>query len=199
MRLFLLVNFVTLLITNSVLFAGEKEGEMPSMEEMMADYMKMIEPGEAHRMLDFFIGDWTYTTKMWMSGHDQPPMESKGVSTSKWIMEDRFTETIWEGEFMGKPMKGRGLMGYNNHRKQYVSSWIDNMNTGISAMSGVYDKDAKVFRMWGTMDEPMTGEINKHFWMVYRITGDDTFVFEVHDSALGEKDTKVVEVSYTRK
>ncbi len=49
------------------------------------------------------------------------------------------------------------------------------------------------------MDEPMTGEVAKPFRMVYRITGDNTFVFEIHDSALGEGNTLVVEVSYTRK
>ncbi len=32
---------------------------------------------------------------------------------------------------MGMPFEGMGIDGYDNLAKQYVSTWVDNMGTGI--------------------------------------------------------------------
>jgi len=53
--------------------------------------------------------------------------------------------------------------------------------------------------LYGKMDKPMTGEHNKNVKYVTRIVGPDKHIFEVHDLAIGEPNTKVVEVTYTRK
>ena len=64
---------------------------------------------------------------------------------------------------------------------------------------GGFDQSGKVLTTYGKMDEPMTGEHDKNVKYVTRIISPDKFVFEVHDFAMGESNTKVVEVKYTRK
>ena len=53
--------------------------------------------------------------------------------------------------------------------------------------------------MYGKMDEPGTGEHGKNIKYVTRLLGRDKQVFEVHDLAIGEPNTKVMEMTYTRK
>ena len=57
----------------------------------------------------------------------------------------------------------------------------------------------KVLSLYGKMDEPMTGEHDKNVKYVSRMISADKHIFEVHDLAISEPNTKVVEVVYTRK
>ncbi len=49
----------------------------------------------------------------------------------------------FSGEFMGKPFHGIGITGYDNLKKKYVGSWIDDMGTGLFISEG--DADAEGF------------------------------------------------------
>lgn len=51
---------------------------------------------------------------------------------------------------------------------------------------------------YGPMDEPLTGENDKPVKYVWRFPDAKTIVFELHDLAIGEPNTKVVEVTYRR-
>jgi len=59
-------------------------------EKMMEVWQELITPGAEHKALDFFVGDWTTKTKMWMAGPGGPPMESEGTVAFKWIMGGRY-------------------------------------------------------------------------------------------------------------
>jgi len=100
---------------------------------------------------------------------------------------------------MGMPMTGMGVTGYDNFDKKYVSFWIDNLSTAMYLSEGSIDPAGKVLSLYGKMDEPMTGEHDKNVKYVSRVVDPDKFVFEIHDLAIPEPNTKVVEVVYTRK
>jgi hypothetical protein len=91
-----------------------------------------------------------------------------------------------------------GIIGFASPaREKYVSFWIDNMGTAISHMEGSIDKDGKVMTMWGTMDEPMTGEKGKKG--VARVIDNDKHALEVYDvTAFGEKQPVMV-ITHARK
>jgi hypothetical protein len=61
------------------------------------------------------------------------------------------------------------------------------------------NQDGTVLTMFGKMDEWMTGEIGKTVKYVFRIVDKNRFVFEVHDMAIGEPNTKVMEITYIRR
>gem|GEM_PF-321334 len=193
----------------SVLFAGfllaqDKKEAKPgkgapaiSEEEMTKRWMAAATPGAAHKALDSQAGEWDLTTKAWMPGVDAPT-ESKGKSSTKWILGDRFLQSDVTGEMMGMPMTGLGITGYDNFKKKYVTFWIDSLGTAMYTAEGTFDAAGKVFTYHGKMDEPATGEKDKPVKFVHRVLSADKHVFEIHDVGLGAK-SKVMEMTYTRK
>jgi hypothetical protein len=125
----------------------------PEMEAMM----KAASPGEHHKPLQRYVGDWTYTMKMWMAP-EQPAMESGGTMHAEPILGGRYVQAVYKGEFMGHPFEGRSTDGYDNVGKQYVSSWVDNVGTGIMSSTGTCEAACKVFNMTADMLDPMSGQ-----------------------------------------
>ncbi len=127
----------------------------PSEAEMMAQMMEMGKLNENHKLLSGMAGNWTYTLKMWMDPSGKP-QESKGTSTRKPIMGGRYFVAEHTGKFQmpgpdGKmkdmDFKGMAIEGYDNAKKKFVSSWIDNMSTMIMNSEGSYDSAAKTFHL----------------------------------------------------
>jgi len=137
--------------------------------------------------------------KTWMNGPGAAPVITKGSSTYSWVLGGRYLRQDMKGEMMGMPLEGFGYTGYDNYNKKYVGFWIDNSSTAMFTYSGYVDQTGKVFTFYGTMDEWMTGENGKPVKYVTRILSRDKNVFEIHDLAIGGADTKVVEMTYTRK
>ncbi|MEA2692907.1 MAG: hypothetical protein QOJ16_2294 [Acidobacteriota bacterium] len=125
----------------------------PEMEAMM----KAASPGEHHKPLQRYVGDWTYTMKMWMAP-EQPAMESGGTMHAESILGGRYVQSVYKGEFMGHPFEGRSTDGYDNVGKQYVGSWVDNVGTGIMNSTGTCEAACKVFNMTADMLDPMSGQ-----------------------------------------
>src|SRR5262249_29869581 len=78
-----------------------------------ADLLKALadagKPGPEHRKLEPFVGDWTFTLKLW-TDPGQPPAELKGTVERKWIMGGRFIQETAKGECAktGKTFEGMG-------------------------------------------------------------------------------------------
>jgi uncharacterized protein DUF1579 len=124
--------------------ASTKSGGTVTEEQMMARMTEFSTPGEAHKVLDSKVGTWNLTVRMFMSP-DQPPQESHGSSSVQWILDGRYLQDTTVGEFGGMPFRGSGLTGYDNLKKRYVSTWIDNFGTGILHAEGRYDASTRTF------------------------------------------------------
>lgn len=176
-------------------FATEPGG--PSMEEMMKQWEKIAAPGEHHRMFERYVGHWDATVRSWMDP-SAPPMESKGTSDFAVILGGRWLQQTFHGSMMGMPFEGYGLTGYDNFRQEYVSTWMDNMSTGMMKMTGQCSADGRTSDMSGLMDEPMTGEKDKKVRSHETWKDDSTIVFEMFDNIPGKGEVKVMEITYTR-
>src|SRR3990172_9337774 len=167
------------------------------MDPHVEAFIKAATPGPEHTKLKAFEGSWTTVTKSW---HDpaEPPMESKGAREAKWIMDGRFLEEHYTGEFMGMPFHGMGIAGYDNVLKKYVTSWIDNMGTGIMLFTGTADGSGKTFNYTGEYADPMTGKMTK-MRSVSRVVDDKTFVFEMYGPGEDGKEMKMMEITHTKK
>ncbi len=179
--------------------AETKTPAMPGMDEMMKKWMEAITPGDNHKRLADMVGSWETTSSVWMQGPGNPPAITKGTAEFKLIMDGRYLLQESKGEMMGMPFTGMGVTGYDNFNKKYVSFWIDNLSTAMFTSEGAYDQSGKVLTLYGKMDEPMTGEHDKNVKYVSRTISPDKHVFEIHDLAIGEPNTKVAEVVYARK
>ncbi len=178
---------------------GEKPAEGMDVEQaaMMAEWMKLGQPSEHHKHLDYFVGNWKTVTKMWMEGPGKPPTESDGTSEVKWALNGRFTMDHHKGTMMGQPYEGIGFMGYNNYRNLYTGTWASNMGTELLTFKGTRHPETGVFTMYGEMDEPMLKVIGRTVKYVSRIVDKDHYVFEIIDLHAGD-DYKVIEITYTR-
>ena len=173
----------------------------PAAASPSADAMKAMEqaaaPGAAHKALEPFIGEWKAEVKAWMAP-GQPPSESKGTAKASWILDGRYVQEEFSGDFMGQPFRGISLTGYDNVRGKYRSVWVDNMSTTIVTSEGDLDAAGKVLTFNGDYACAMTGEKHKQTKMISRIVNKDKHVFEMHDPSLGAN-SKVMEITYTRK
>jgi len=167
-------------------------GADPGMDAMMKAGM----PGEGHAKLKGMEGNWDAAVKMYMS--PGAPTESKATATRKSIMDGRFIVEDYSGDFMGMPFKGMGIFGYDNMQKKYVSTWLDNMGTGIMNSTGTVDATGKIFTYTGDSADPMTGKMVK-MTMVTTIIDDKKHTFVMNGPGPDGKDAKMMEITYTRK
>jgi hypothetical protein len=173
---------------------------------MMKQMMELSKMNENHKLLSSLDGNWSYTITMWMNPDpNAKPQESKGTATRKAIMGGRYVMMDVNGKFQmpgadGKmkevQFKGMGLEGYDNVKKKFVGSWIDNMGTGIEFFDGDYDPGTKTFTYTGEM-EPMPG-MKSQIREVLKLTDNNHMMLEWYENQ-GGQERKTMEISYTRK
>ena len=153
--------------------------------------------GEPHKMLAKANGTWTGETTMWMA-NGAPPQTSTSTAVSKMIYNGLYQQTTHSGNMMGMPFEGTSTMGYDNLKKEYFSTWIDNMGSGIMIMTGQYDAATKKFNLSGTT-KCMNGQ-DATMREVFTLVDDDHQLLEMYgpDPATG-KEYKNMEIKYTRK
>ena len=176
----------------------EPKPAAPPMDAAMQEaMMKAMTPGEPHKHLAKMAGDWTYTSKMWMAP-GQPPMESGGTMHAETILGGRYLQATWKGDMMGMPFEGRATEGYDNLAKKYVSTWVDNMSTGIMYSTGTCDADHRKCESKGTMIDPMTGK-DSYMRSVINWTDDNNFVMQMYGPDPSGKEFQWMEMTVKRK
>src|SRR5262245_47324585 len=100
--------------------AGEPK-QPPSPEALLKALAEAGKPGAEHKKLEPFVGQWTFTMKLW-TDPSQPPAELKGTVERKWIMDGRFIQETARGECVktGKTCEGMGLLGYDAGQKKFT-------------------------------------------------------------------------------
>jgi hypothetical protein len=167
-------------------------------QEMMQKWAEYATPGEAHERLAKHAGEWDYTMKWWMAP-DAPPEESSGTMSASMSMDGRYLIEDWEGTAMGQPFKGHAITGYDNFNQEYVSTWIDNMSTGIMVSSGNIDPAQDALVTTGTFDDIMTGEKDKTMRGVSKLLDENTLHVEMYVPGPDGQEFKTGEIHATRK
>jgi uncharacterized protein DUF1579 len=171
---------------------------------MMAMMMEMAKPGENHKRMEELVGTWSYAAKWWMSP-ESPPSESSGTTVTRSIMDGRYLLSDHtgkmkmpgsDGSLAEMEFKGMAIEGYDNSKKKFVASWIDNMGTGIMNLEGTYDSATKTLTYYAEY-EPMPGMKTK-LREVVKMTDKDHHTLEFFENR-GGKEVKTMQISYTRK
>jgi len=166
-------------------------------QKMMKLWMEYATPGENHKYLEYFVGKWEASAKMWQKPGDEP-MVSKNVGKTEMILGGRYLKSYYKGEMMGKPTEGIGLTGYDNFKKKFISIWIDDMGTGIYMTSGTLDETGKVRTETGIWDDVMTGGKSK-VKLVSKIIDKNKYSFDMYYTQPDGKEFKTMEMIFTRK
>jgi hypothetical protein len=180
-------------------------GQPPNPQEMMKQMMEMSKLNENHKMLAELDGNWNFTVKMWMNPDpNAKPQESKGTAVRKSIMGGRYVVMDVSGKMQipgedGKmkatPFKGMGIDGYDNVKKKFVSSWIDNMSTGIQFSEGTYDAATKTYTYTSDMEQ-MPG-MRTPVRQVLKVPDNNHMTLEWYETH-GGQEKKTMEIDYTR-
>jgi len=184
-----------------------KKGEpQPSEAEMMAKMWELAKPGENHKLLARTVGTWSYKIKMWMGGDTSaPPNESSGTCVTKEVLGGRYFISEHSGKMQmpgpdGKmtdlDFKGIATDGYDNVKKKFIATWIDNLGTGMMISEGTYDAATKTFT-YHTESEMIPGMKTK-IREVIKIIDNDNHLFEFYEDRVGTE-VKTMEIAYKRK
>lgn len=163
---------------------------------MMKAWMEFMTPGEHHKMLAKGTGTWNEDITMWMAP-GAPPTKSTAVAVNKMILNGLYQQSTHTGNFDGMPFEGISTIGYDNGKKKFVSSWVDNMGSGIMNMEGTWDAASKTITMKGWQTDPMTGK-GMEVKETMRIVDDNTHIMEMYEVKDG-KERKTMEIKLTRK
>ena len=203
---------VTTAVCAGLLFAGAlgaqdakpaKPGQgMPpamSAEEkaMMEAWHKFATPAEGHQKLAGMVGTWDAEVTSWMNP-TAPPMKSKGTSENRAVLGGRWIESKFHGDMMGQPFEGLGYTGYDNFKKKYIGTWMDNMSTAVMMSEGTYDSAGTVMTSMSTMDDFMTGKAST-VRMVTTLVDPDQHRFEMYGPDPTGKEVKQMEIVYKRR
>ncbi len=82
--------------------------------------------------------------------------------------------------------EGHGVTAYDNAKKKFISTWIDNMGTGVMYVEGPYDETTKTISMTGKMMDPSTGK-ETDVRQVLRSPDDKTQVMELYCNLNGKE------------
>lgn len=153
-------------------------------------------PGEMHKMLARDNGAWREQVTMWMKPGAEPQTFAASVQTEM-LMDGRYQQQTHDGEMMGMPFRGVSTTGYDNARKLFVNTWIDNFGTGIMTSEGRYDAATKSIEFRGKVTDPMAGGKQMPFRQVLRFVSDKEQRVEMYQMHAG-KEFKSMEIVLTR-
>ena len=173
--------------------AAQSQSEMAA---AMAKAKRFTQPGDAHKVLERFVGKWNTEVRMFGMGKATPP--ERGTAEFSWLMPGRWLKMESSGTMMKLPTQAFMLLGYDNFKQSYVTTNISSLDTAMTHAEGDMDPSGKALISYGTLDEYLTGEHDKMVKYVWRFNAPNEMVLEVHDLPIGETNTKVVEITFRK-
>jgi hypothetical protein len=164
-------------------------------QKMMEAYMKAGAPGDEHKLLASFVGEWDCKITDYSMGPTNP-MESKGKAVYTMTMDGRFLHANFTADMGEMKLHGVEISGYDNLRKKYFTTWHDSMSTQFMMGTGTYDAASKTFTMTGEAMDPMTGKAFTNKDVIKLVDANTTK--RTFSKVEGGKEEKVMEIAYTR-
>jgi hypothetical protein len=179
--------------------APEKAAPAMSKEQktMMDAMRRMGEVRAEHKQLDYFVGDWSATTTMWMDPK-APPQKTEGKTHTESLYGGRYIEMHYQGTYEGQAFTGEGFMGFDNLKGKFFNTWVDSMSTGFWLAWGSYDAAAKTYTFHGEMDDPMKAGAKTAVRQLVHVVDPGHYTFEWYETHAG-KEAKTLQIDYSKK
>lgn len=185
-----------LLLTLALITTGFTVTTFAQSEDDMKNWQEYMSPGAMHQMLAKYDGDWKLEVMMWMAP-DAPPTKSEATGHNEMIMGGRYQLSKSTGNMSGMPFEGMSLLGYDNAKKMFISTWVDNFGTGVMTLEGSWDAGTKTITFKGKSVDPMTGK-DQEVKETMQFIDDNTQKMEMF-MVLGTTEFKTMEINFTRK
>jgi hypothetical protein len=193
-KIFLFAALFLFCNSSGLIFAQETKEEQAAAQEKWMEYMT---PSANHKMMAKSVGEWTTSMQMW-AGPDTEPMKSEGICRSEMILGGRYMQSKYSGNVMGMPFEGISTDGFDNAKKVYVNTWVDNMGTGIMHAEGKYDDATKTVNYAGTMFDPMQDK-ELSYRQTLQMVNDKHMVMEMFNTTKDGAEYKSLHVEYIKK
>lgn len=165
----------------------------------MKNWMAYMTPGQMHKMMQSWDGTWDAELTSWYEP-GLPPQISKGKAVNKMMYDGRYQLSTVTADMQGMPFEGTSIVAYDNAKKKFISTWFDNMGTGIMNMEGTWDEASKSMTLTGKGVDPSAGN-DKLMEMkeIFKIIDDKHQLMEMYCPGPDGKEFKMMEVKFTRK
>jgi hypothetical protein len=170
---------------------------MPDSATMMKAMMEYGTPGDMHKMMASWDGTWNGEITMWEKP-GAPPTSSTGTAVCKTVLNGLYQESVHTGNMMGMPFEGHSTLAYDNAKKMFINTWIDNFGSGIMIMKGTWDAATNSMTLTGTSYNPALGR-DCNFREVFKVVDDNTQQMEMYGPAPDGSEMKMMEIKSTRK
>ena len=158
--------------------------------------LDLTQPGPEHSQLMKWIGTWDVAFTQWTAA-DEPEKQAKGTSIFTSAYSGRYIREEYASDFAGKPFMGTGTTGYDRAAKHFVTTWHDNMGTGIAHLAGSATREGQEITYHGTMMCAQT-QREVHLRHVVSWESSDRFTISMFNRSEG-KERKVMELVYSRR
>ena len=175
------------------------EAPPPTMDSaaMAKAWESFMTPGPQHAWMAKSVGTWNVEITAHM-GPDAPVEKSTATSNVRMALNGLYQLADYTGTMMGMPFEGHGQLAYDNAKKMFVSTWIDNMGSGIMIMTGQYDDATKTMKLSGHQSDPMTGK-DSPIRQEVRFVDDNNQSFTLYGPGMDGKETVYMEAVLKRK
>lgn len=164
---------------------------------MMKAWQDFMTPGPRHQWLAKYTGTWEAEISQWMDA-TSPPTKTTAKEEVSMAMNGLYQVSNFSSNMMGMPMTGQSTLGYDNAKKKFVSTWIDNLGSGIVMMTGDYDEATKTLSLKGTQTDPVTGN-DAGIRQEVKFTDDNTYTMTMYGDGMDGKEMKFMEGTFKRK
>lgn len=164
-----------------------------AMQKAMEDFSK---PGDKHKWMANLSGTWEATVIEFMN--PAKPDTSKATNTVSMTLNGLYQVGKLTGKMMGGPFEGQSIMGYDNAKKIFVFTWIDNLSSGITNMTGTYDETTKTLNLKGSQTNLVSGadmDIREEMTMI----DNDSYTMTMYGTGMDGKEAKFMEGTFKRK
>lgn len=171
--------------------------QMPDSATAMKNWMDYMTPAKEHQMMTSWNGTWEGDISMWMAP-GMPPSKSTGTAAFSMIMGGRYQQGMHKGSFSGMPFEGMSTLAFDKAKKVFISSWVDNMGTGIMILEGPWDEAKKSLTLTGNMIDPFTGKEVK-VKEIFTVKDNNNHLMEMYAQDAAGAEFKTMEIKYIRK
>ncbi|MEO7306065.1 MAG: DUF1579 domain-containing protein [Ferruginibacter sp.] len=170
---------------------------MPDTAAIKKAWKVYMTPGDMHKWMAKTNGTWEAEVSQWMDPK-APPTKAKATNVQSSALGGRYVVGKFTSTMMGMPFEGMSTMGYDNAKKMFTSTWMDNMGTGIVHMSGSYDETTKTLNLKGHQTDFLTGndsDIREEMTMI----DNDSYSMTMYGTGMDGKEAKFMEGVFKRK
>lgn len=165
-------------------------------DNSMSAWQKYVTPGNTHKFLSVYEGEWTEEISIWMSAGSQP--EKFTITTvNKMILGGRYLQTTQSGYMAGTTFEGINTLGQHANSEKFTLTIIDNMGTGTLTLQGFWATPEKVIELFGDIPSPENNDV-VHVRQVITFVDKDHYIIQNFDKRASHNEYKSAEYHFTR-